>query len=63
MIDDMSHDRRLEATQFIGCQNGYRLSKETRNRLQQLEAHMDEGGKTDNSIVYELLGYIKELSK
>lgn len=38
------------------------LPPETKNRLEQLEAHMDEGGKTDNSIVYELLGYIKELT-
>lgn len=34
-----------------------------KDRLESLEAHMDEGGKTDNAIVYELLGYIKELSK
>lgn len=47
-----------------GTQREYskHLPPETKNRLEQLEAHMDEGGKTDNSIVYELLGYIKELT-
>jgi hypothetical protein len=37
-------------------------SHEIRSRIEQMQAHLDEGGKFGDEIKQELMGYIKELS-